>query len=104
MSEQTSVDEQPGHHEESADQEGRTTTPTINEQESGHGHDDVDNELNGRWQKHVATKACHREDIGNVVLKSSVSYQLRNVLYTQNLHIMTFMPVSWDQIWVNTPI
>jgi hypothetical protein len=70
MSEQTSVDEQPGHHEESADQEGWTTTPTIDEQESGHGHDDIDNKLNGRREKHIATQASHCEDISNVVLKS----------------------------------
>ena len=43
--EQACVGEQPDSHERCSDQQGWSTAPAVNEQESRHGHDDVDNIL-----------------------------------------------------------
>lgn len=84
MSEQSGVHEQPGHHEKSANQEGRATTPTIDEQKSRDGHDYIDDELNGGWEKNIATQASHGENVGDIVLET-VSSWVQSVLGNQKL-------------------
>lgn len=46
-SEDTGVGEEPGHHKSAANEEGRTAAPAIDPDQSGNGHGDVDNVLNG---------------------------------------------------------
>lgn len=67
VAKQGGVNDEPGHHQEGTDKQGRTTTPTVDKDQSWDGHNHVDDELNGRREQDVATEACHREDVGDVV-------------------------------------
>lgn len=65
--EQGGVDNEPGHHEEGTDKHSRTTTPSIDPNQSRNSHDHVDYERNRRWEQDVAAETGHGEDVGDVV-------------------------------------
>lgn len=68
-SHKTSVGEHPGHHEDGTDDEHRAATPTVHEEESGNGHQDVDDVLDGTGDKvDVTGETSHTEDVCDVVL------------------------------------
>ena len=55
-------------HQSGADEQCGTATPTVNIEQSGDSHEDVDDVLDGRRKERgVAPVACHAEDIRNVI-------------------------------------
>lgn len=78
--EKASVDEKPGHHQEGADEEGWTTTPSVDKQESWDGHEDVDDVLDGGWKQDAVAQASHCENIRYVVHHNVHSSKLRPYL------------------------
>lgn len=66
--ENASIGEHPGCHQGRADDEGRTSSPSIKPDQRRDGHEDIDNVLDRGGKKvGVALIACHGEDVGNVV-------------------------------------
>ena len=64
----TGVGKQPGGHESSTNEQCRAASPAIDEEESGNGHRNVDDILNGGGEQQVvATKTSHGKDVTNVV-------------------------------------
>lgn len=62
------VGEHPGHHKDGANNKHRAATPTVHEEKSRNGHQDVDDVLNGTGDEvDVAGKTCHSEDVCDVV-------------------------------------
>ena len=62
------IGEHPDCHEDSADQQSGTTSPTIDVEKGRNGHDHVDDVLNGgREEQSTVGLAGHEENVGDVV-------------------------------------
>lgn len=55
MGEETSVDKEPQCHKEGSDEQGRAASPSINIDQGRYRHDDIENELDGRWKKYITS-------------------------------------------------
>ena len=50
VAEKGGVHDEPGHHQEGTNKHGRTATPSVDPEKGWDGHDNIDDELNGRWE------------------------------------------------------
>ena len=90
VSEERSIDDEPSHHQEGTDKQGRTTTPSVDPEKSWNGHNHVNDELDGRGQQDVAAEAGHGEDVGDVVhhdVHSSPESPCQRVRYSTILRV-----------------
>jgi hypothetical protein len=98
----------PDGHEGGADEERPASTPSVDEDEGKDGHEDVDDVLDGGGDEvGGAGQTCHAEDVGDVYNRrlEDQDEQVPGWKILMDIqYIMTFMPVSWDQICVKTPI
>ena len=92
----TSVGEEPGHHQGRAQEESRTTADTVDPDQGGDSHDNVDHVLDGRRDEQVvASQACHGEHIGDVVLQRLLAIALCGPLqfsYHHDVHAGELRP------------
>ena len=102
--EETGICEHPGHHTNGAEEKGGAAAPAVDVEEGRDGHNNVDYVLDGGGNKEVVSgEAGHSEDVGYVVHYGNLVEVGDCVRLWVDL-LITFMPVSWDQIWVKTPI
>jgi len=66
--EYASISEKPSHHQNSANEEGRTTAPAINVEEGRNCHDDIDDVLDrGGKEEIISSQAGHCKYVSDVV-------------------------------------
>lgn len=98
----------PKAHEESTDQKWETSTPVVEPDQCWDSHAYIDDVVDTRRQQSGAANAGHVEDVDNIVHCSRISVlfqcESRTKFEMLGCILMTFMPVSCDQIWVKRPI
>lgn len=68
VSHETSIDEKPEGHKEGSDQQWKSAAPSIDEDQSKDGHENVDDILDRRGDEIIVSfEACHAEQISDVV-------------------------------------
>ncbi len=71
------VGKHPRHHENGANDEHGSASPAVHEEQSGDGHENVDDVLDRAGDEvDVSPESSHAKHVSDVVLKQKVSYGL----------------------------